>query len=146
MKFLGFFLIFSVCAALGVLKSLSLKERALTLNTYQKALHTLAERVRADSRELSVLLPICFEQKALFRQNSIIFDKEHLTKADIALLEEFFSSLGKGEKQAEYERIKLFCTLLQNAQGEADSEYQKSGKLYRTIGVLAGIGICIFLI
>ena len=146
MKILGIFIIFSVCAVFGVLKSLSLKERTLALGFYLKGLHSLAERVRADSRELSILLPLCFEERVLFRGNSIVFAGEYLKKTDIALLEEFFTTLGKGDKQSECERIWLFCTLLEKVKHEADAEYRKSGQLYRTIGVLAGLGICIFLI
>lgn len=146
MKILGIFIIFSVCTVFGVFKSLSLKERSLSLEFYQKALHSLARRVRTDSRELSILLPICFEERVFFRENSIVFDKEHLTKADISLLQEFFATLGKNDKQTEYERIKLFSELLEETKTEAFAEYTKSGKLYRTVGVLSGLGLCIFLI
>ena len=146
MKFLGLFVIFSVCALFGLFKATTLKERAARLGFYQKSATLLAERVRADSRELSLILPICFEDSVKLSCGEITFDTAHLKKEDIALLNEFFGALGRLDRQAEYERISLFCGLLETARLSAEREYALSGKLYRTLGALLGIGLCIFLI
>ena len=73
--------------------------------------------------------------------NKVLFWAE---KADTDLLTEFFSRFGYGDKNSEYERTKLFTSLLKKQSEEANLKANSLCKLYNTIGLLVGVFLCIF--
>lgn len=56
----------------------------------------------------------------------------------------FFKDIGMSDSKSEYERCELYITLLEAQISEAEKNYTELGKLYKSIGLLSGIFICIF--
>jgi stage III sporulation protein AB len=60
------------------------------------------------------------------------------------MLNDFLNSLGFADSKTEYERCELYIGLLNNRADEAQKQYLELNRLYKNIGVLSGILICIF--
>ena len=146
-KWVGLLIIFSVCSAAGLLKSVKLAKRADKLNSIARSVSVLAEHIRGDSREIEQLIFICFSRDtAIFKNGKIEFEKQNMNEEDIALAEEFAKEFGSRDIVGEYERTKMYAGLFKK-QGElAEAQCLKLGRLYSTLGVLGGVFICIFLL
>lgn len=146
-KFTGLVLIFLVCVAVGYQKSCNIKKRARLLDKVYRSVSILAEYIKSESGEISKLLPGCFEDGFTYiTDNKINFKHDYFEKSDIDLLTEFFSGLGYGDKNREYERTKLFAALIKKQSEEANLKAESLCKLYSSLGFLSGAFICIFLI
>ncbi len=137
-KIFGFFLIIFTTSALGFLKSNQLNLRFKKLQDIQKGICTLKERIRMGGGEIERLLRLSFTEYPI--------NYTHLEKGDIEILEEFFKTAGMSDTKAEYERCELYINLLKSKSEEANKNYRETGRLYRNIGFLSGIFICIFLL
>ena len=145
-KALGLALVFGVCMLFGILKAEALKKRSERLQKIIKALNRLGELVRMGSYEIGELIKLCFKLDAVWlEKNCIRFSKDYLLKEDIKILEDFFVGFGMADRDAEYERTKLFYALLENQYSAAAEVYSRLGRLYRSIGVMGGLILCIFL-
>lgn len=145
-KILGLAVIFGVSAAFGILKADGLKHRCDRLSGIIKSLNHLADLVRIGGYEIDELISICFESDILsFKKGNFLICEEYLLKEDISLLREFFLGFGVSDKEGEYERIRLFCALLEPRFAEAQKSYSEQGRLYRSVGLLGGLILCIFL-
>ena len=137
--------ILTVCTAFGYEKSHNIRKRARILSLTHRATTLLAEYIKADGGEISKLLPRCFgDDFVRITDNRIEFKKDFLEKSDIDLLKEFFEGLGFGDKNSEYERTKLFVSLIKKQSEEANSRAESLCKLYNTVGFLSGVFVCIF--
>ncbi len=146
-KFTGLLAVFSVSAAIGFAKALNIKKRAERLNSIFRSITVLAEHIKADGREITVILPLCFTDNFIYiNGQSIDFDKTYLEKEDIALLNEFFENIGFEDRDTEYERTTLYARLFHSKTEEAEAKAQSLCKLYSSLGVLVGIFLCIFFI
>ncbi|MBR7132947.1 MAG: stage III sporulation protein AB [Clostridia bacterium] len=144
-KFTGLLLVFCACTCAGLYKSYLLKKRAEKLSRLYKGLNSLSERIRCKGGEIGELLPSCFENELISVKNGVpFFRDDFLASDDIALLEEFFSAFGMGSTTEEYERTKLFASLLEKQCQNAEKNCSELCRLYGTTGVLCGIFICIF--
>lgn len=141
----GMFLIFAVCTALGFLKAATLKKRAEKLLGFSRSVAELGERIRSGGGEIKGLLAVCFSDGMLnIKEDGLSVDGSFLKKEDTALIEEFFGALGMNDIHSEYERTLAYSELIKARYAEADAEYREQSKLYRSIGLLSGIFICIF--
>lgn len=144
-KITGFLLIFSACTAIGILKSDSLKQRYQQLEEIIKSLSILAERIRLGGYERDELIFLSFGDSLKIDSNfDIKLTYGSLSKDDLSLLTEFFKGFGMTDKDSEYERAILYSSLLKERLDSANKTYKEQGKLYRTIGVMSGIVLCIF--
>ena len=73
-------------------------------------------------------------------------NKSFLKKEDIAMIEEFLDNFGSKDRIGEYKRTKFYASLLERQREEVAKKSAELSKLYNTLGVLLGAGICIFLI
>ena len=145
-KFLGLSAVLFVCSAFGFVKALSIKKRTEQLNGIFRSITILAEHIKADGREITVLLPLCFTDNFIhINGQSIDFDKTYLEKEDICLLNEFFENLGFEDRGTEYERTTLYASLFHTKAQEAETKAQGLCRLYSSLGVLVGVFLCIFL-
>ena len=145
-KLLGLALIFTVCFASGFLKAESLKKRSDKLQEILKALNRLGELIRMGNYEIGELVGLCFKPSQATAENGKIkLSKEYLLKEDIKILEDFFTDFGVADRSAEYERTKLFYSLLESQHSAAAGVYGQLGRLYRSIGLMGGLILCIFL-
>ena len=139
-------LVFLVCIALGFLKSLSLKERVESLKYYNNSLNILSERILRQQGEIKEILPHSFKDGGVYIENGkIIADIKGFNKKDNKLSDDFLKDLGKLDIKGEYDRTKLYSSLFEKEAVLAEEKYNEQSKLYRSLGVMIGIFICIFL-
>lgn len=137
-KLLGFALIILTCSSAGFLKANRLNLRAKKLYSLQKGVAQLKELIRLRGGEIDRLIVQSFE--------SYPIDYSHLEVSDCEITDSLFSEIGMLDTQSAYNRCELCLSLLQNKYDEAQKSCRELGKLYKSIGALAGIFICIFLI
>ena len=136
-KWLGLLTLLFVCTAIGFLKAYSLKGRFDELLLIRNGILKLKERIRLHFGDKTRLIKDCFP---------IYIDEfKNLNAGDKALFEEFLSNLGKGDTQEEIERCAAYISLFADKLQDAKNEYDEQQKLYKTLGFLSGIFICIFL-
>ena len=146
-KILGLIIVFLACSGAGFINAQHLKNRKTTLDNYVKGLSTLCNCIRHSNDEAFPLFFQCFGEKNVYIQNGkLCFCKDGLNNKDIALLEEFFSGFGFSSGEEEFERSELFKALITQRLNEADDNFNRLFKLYRSLGVLAGLFVCIFLL
>lgn len=137
-KIIGFIAVIIATSAIGFLKSQQLKIRYKKLCAFQNGLMELKEHIRLNSGELDRIL----KQSFTIDYN----DFTHLEKEDVEILKDFFDKLGMSDSIAEEKRCELYANLLNPQITGAKDKYMGLGKLYRSIGVLSGVFICIFFI
>ena len=135
-KFIGLFFILSVCTTAGFIKALTLKNRLDSLNMIKSGLLKLKEQLRLKSGNKNRLLKNCF---SVFPD-----DLSDLTKDDKTLWSDFLADFGKGDTKQEYDRCTVFITLFGNEITKAEAVYNEQQKLYKSLGFLSGVFVCIF--
>ena len=80
------------------------------------------------------------------KENKICINKENLDAETIKITEEFFCSIGTGDKKAESDRTSIYKNMLEKEYNEAYKVYKEQGKLYNTLGVLGGLFLILFLV
>lgn len=137
-KISGFILIIFTTFSIGFLKSSGLGSRYKKLESIQKGISELKERIRMGSGEIDRLLTSSFHEYPI--------NYSYLEKGDIEILNDFFSNVGLSDTKTEYERCEIYINLLKNKIEEANAKYRETARLYKSIGLLSGIFICIFLL
>lgn len=137
-KLTGFFMIIFATSAIGALKSNSLNQRCKKLSSLYKGIEQLKQRIRLHGGEAEFLLKQSFEEYPINSSN--------LTDEDIEIVEEFLKGIGMSDTEAEAERCEIYKNLIKQKSLEAQNKYSQLGKLYRNIGIMSGIFICIFLL
>lgn len=144
-KGLGLALIFSVCSGAGFLKSRTLTLRAEALRDVAQSLYDLSQRIRLCSGELSELLPLCFKSiKINITESGFSATQGDLTSQDTDILNEFLRDVGMSDSSGEYNRAISYAALFESRYNRAKLDSDNLCKLYKSLGVLCGIFICIF--
>lgn len=145
-KLFGMVFVFSACTLFGFLKSASLRKRADKLWNFGQKTDRLKECIRIRTGEIGTLLPKVYGKDLLFvKDGEFIPNKDYLLDEDFALLSEFFSSLGMGDITSECERIESYSKIIKSRSNQAYKECESLCRLYKSIGALVGVFICIFL-
>ncbi len=137
-KAFGLILIFFVCCTFGFLKARSLKARLDRLTEIKKGLFALKERLRLHGGDKEQLLKQCF----LFSDDSLSV----LKTDELILWQEFITALGTTDTAASITSCEGYLALFEGKLSQAQSDFSKEQRLYKSLGVLGGIFICIFLI
>lgn len=137
-KIIGLVLILSVCTAVGFLKALSLKARVVRLREIKSGLFTLKEKLRLHGGDKSRLLNDCF----LSPPESFT----ELDNTDLLLWKEFLKDFGMSDTAAEYQRCESYITLFDAKITDAQKSFDEQQKLYKSLGFLGGLFVCIFLL
>lgn len=146
-KLLGLLIILTVCSGIGVLKSELLRKQADDLAELIKGLSQLSELVRIGNYEIDELVNICFKKSLGFFENGeFIINCHSLTEAQGKIIKEYFSGFGFSDTEGEHSRTELYINMLKNEQSEALKRYSALGSLYRSVGFMGGLIICIFLL
>ena len=146
-KPLGLLLILSVCSCVGLLKSENLKHQTSDLAEFIKALSRLSELVRIGNYEIDELVSICFKKSlGFFRNGEFIITATSLSDTQNKLIKEFFIGFGFSDTEGEFSRAELYINMLRNEHAEALKQYSALGSLYRSVGFMSGLIICIFLL
>lgn len=69
-----------------------------------------------------------------------------LDKRDTAIIRELLNGLGKTDTDGQISMLEMNKKLLQNRLEQAREEYSKKGRMYRSVGVLVGVGAAVMLI
>lgn len=72
--------------------------------------------------------------------------KTNMTKEDLNLLEGFDKLLGKTDIEGQLSEIELIGKFMDGQIINAEDEQKKNEKLYRSLGIIAGIAIVIILV
>lgn len=135
-KLSGFTLIIITTYIAGYLKSNSLNLRRKKLIAIKSAINDLKQRIRLSHTEIDKLISVSFKD--------ILDIYSNLEKRDIEIIKDFFNDIGMSDSKAEYERCELYISLINTQIAEAEKNYTELSKLYKSIGFLSGIFICIF--
>ena len=135
-KILGFVLIIFTTSAVGFLKASELNLRYKKLCGFSKSISALKEHIRLHSGDSERLLKLCFEE---YPPNYASLNKD-----DLEIMNEFFKGFGLCDTLAEYDRCKLYVNLINQKANEAKQKSIELNRLYKNIGVLSGVLICIF--
>ncbi len=162
-KLTGAVMIAAACALWGILRSENLKRRALCLEKIVYAMKLLENDIMYEKRDIKISLKSAgrtqgvalFENAAEKMENEgaeKAFDEavevcgEYLLGTDKEILKEFAENLGMSGKEEQLKRIRGTSERLENAKVNAETEYEKSGKLYRGMGALIGAAAVILLL
>lgn len=134
-KIIGFAFIITTTSLLGFLKANNLNLRYKKLKKIKASILDLKQRIRLSHLEIDKLIELSFKG---------IPDYSNLEKSDFQIISEFFENIGMSDSNAECERCELYINLLDRQITEAEKNYYELNKLYKSIGFLSGIFICIF--
>ena len=79
-------------------------------------------------------------------QYSVDISQTNLNKQDIEIIKDFGKILGQTNLQGQLGKVKLTLGFLENQIKEAQEEENRNKKLYKTLGLLTGVGLVIILI
>ena len=142
-KITGLALVLSVSTAIGFLRAAALKTRLFGLYL---CMCDLKERIRLENDELRDVLKKSFNGQVSETDGGFKISVNGILPEDEKLINEYFSSAGMSDPDAEYERAQLYASLVKKQHSAAAANSAQLCKLYKTIGFMAGIFICIFLI
>ena len=125
-----------------------LKKRSETLSWHYKAIAKIGTYIGGTAKELEDIIksvsgyPFYLSISSPF---SIKVNEDYLKASDLTLLNEFFDGLGEGEIETEVSRCKMYSDLLKEAHDSARHEYFEKSRLYKMLGLFAGLTIAIII-
>ena len=134
-KIVGLLLILLFFTAIGFLKAFSLKTQLNNLRQIKKGFFELKERLRLHSGNKSQLLTLCFGEAPNL-----------LKGEDLSLWNEFSQNFGLSDTETELKRCESYISLFENKILNAEKGFEEQQKLYKCLGFLCGIFVCIFLL
>lgn len=137
-KVLGLLSLVVSGTALGFYKSYLLFQRQKQLLEICNGLERLALLITSSVKDLDVLFKESFKGEKI--------DTFGLLKSDKEILENLISSIGISNRKREYNNVILCKNLLEKQFLEAKEEHNSLSKLYRSLGFLGGLFLCIFFI
>lgn len=156
--------IFSICSYIGIIKAKTYESRVRELNKFQNALIMFKSKIEFTYEPLKNI----FEEisKVIYYNNENIFketikseeniydswceavDKNanELLNDDKEIIKMMGKLLGKTDIKGQISEIELTKSLIEKQIEKAEIEKDKNVKLYKTMGIVLGLGICIILI
>lgn len=138
LKFLGLLSLVISATAMGFYKSYLLGLRKRKLLDICNGLDKLARLIVSSVKDLDILLKECFKGGEI--------DTFGLLNSDKEILENLIFTIGISNRKREYDNVILCKKLLEKQYADAKEEYESLSKLYRSLGFLGGVFVCIFLI
>ncbi len=144
-KILGLLMILAAASCCGFWSAYQLQKRAKNLRALHRSLACLRDRIRLNEGEMERLLLLSFGNRVkIISAGKYAINADWLEREERELFNSLFYEIGMSDAQAECERIGYYMNLLDVKCGEAEQKYRELGKLYRSLGVLCGIFLCIF--
>lgn len=145
LKISGLLILLFCSVTIGFIKSEQLILRKNKLNNFCKGFTILKERIRYGEGEIEPLILKSFEENLFYSKgNTIKVNKDYLQNYEITLIEEYLDIAGMSDPNSEFEKCKMYHHLLNEQYKKAETECTSLCKLYKTVGLLGGIFICIF--
>ena len=156
--------IITISSYLGILKSKTYENRVKELNKFQNALLMFKSKIEFTYEPIKSI----FEEisKIIYRNEENIFlfsssERKDVTSMwndyidistndfnneDKEIIKMFGKLLGKTDIVGQVNEIELTMKLIEKQIEKAEDEKNRNSKLYKTMGVILGMGICIILI
>ena len=145
-KGIGMVLIMTVSAIAGFFYSSKILRQNEKIRLIYSGINRLAQRIRISNFKATKLLKVSFSEDVLcFKGEDYFIDKSNLCDEDIYLFEEFLSDFGKSDSKSEYSRAIGYASLFENRYKEMKEKNGPLCSLYRKLGILFGLFICVFL-
>ncbi|MCD8180329.1 MAG: stage III sporulation protein AB [Firmicutes bacterium] len=161
-KILGAVMTGAACGCFGFKLSLSMKTRVKSLADIAASLEMLESEIsfsvnklkkafaRADRNGLFTSAADNMEENGIDRAWTEAVDKNKsrlcLTSADSDILLMLGKNIGRTDAEDQIKNIKYIKAMVKEREKQAQSDYDRFGKLYRSGGVLIGLMIIIILI
>lgn len=165
LKMMMLFLVFGICTMLGILKAKSYDARVEELKKVKNALEMLKSKIEftyapikdifaevtkvvySNEENIFQNTASLMDQKGVSQSWNLAVEKEiKLNKEDRETLKMFGKLLGKTDKAGQINEINVTSQLIDTQIEKAEQEKTKNYKLFKTLGSVVGIGICIILI
>lgn len=137
-KALGFVLIITTSTTIGFLKANTLNLRVKKLQSLAQGITQLKELIRLGGGEIDKIAKQSFD--------SFPIDYSSLSRDDCEIAESLFKEIGLLDTEAAYNRCNVCLSLLNTRHTEALQKCRELGKMYKSVGALFGVFICIFFI
>lgn len=153
-----------ISSYIGILKSKTYENRVIELNQFQNALVMFKSKIEFTYEPLKNIFEdiskvIYSKEDNIFKKtiqkeeniydawsNAIDESKTFMTSEDKEIIRMMGKLLGKTDIKGQVNEILLTESLIKKQIEKAEYEKNKNVKLYKTMGVVLGIGICIILI
>lgn len=163
-KFLNLFLIGFICFYLGEAKAKTYKNRVWELNKFQNSLVMFKSKLEFTYETINEVFmdisQVIYENKNNIFIDTLNNDKEiyiswneaidnsknNFTVEDKEIMKMFGKLLGKTDIKGQLSQIELTQRLIEKQIENAEFEKNKNSKLYKTIGIISGMAICIILV
>lgn len=146
-KIVGLITVFLVCCLFGFYKSLGLKSGTELTGRLVSSCNTLADRLCTDRREIAELVRFCFKDDWVTCKDGRFYaSRKTVGEAEAEILDEMFSAIGMMDCESEYRRIKAYSQRLEEIYKRSLQKNAELGKLYKTLGISAGLFLVLFLI
>lgn len=146
-KITGLLLVLSVSSAVGFMRAAAVKTREKRLFELYLCMCDLKERIRLENGELKEVLKKSFGEKVTETESGFfVISVNGILGEDEKVINGYLSSAGMSDPDAEYERAELYASLVKNLHSAAAADSAQLCKLYKTLGFMTGLFICIFLI
>ena len=162
-KYVSLMGIIAISSYLGIYKAKEYENRVKKLIKFQSALVMFKSKLEFTYEPIRSI----FEDisKVIYKSESNVFEnviksqkdiylawkeavlgESNFTKEDKEVVEMIGKLLGKTDLEGQINEINLGLNLVEKQIEIAESERNKNVKLYKTMGIVCGIGICIILI
>lgn len=163
-KGINMIFIIIICSYIGIIKAKKFETRVIELNKFQNALTMFKTKIEFTYEPIKNIFEeiskiIYLEDKNIFKLTieseeeinqawKISVDKfyEVFNKEDIDIMKMFGKLLGKTDIEGQVSEILLTQNLIEKQIEKAEYEKLKNSKLYKSMGVICGLGICIILV
>ncbi len=137
----------------GLYLSSKLDKRVKTLEEIILKTDEIQTMIRCQSAEPKEILAAAAADSVLqccsYADGNVNISEDELymlDKRDMAIIRELLNGLGKTDTDGQISMLEMNKKLLQNRLEQAREEYSKKGRMYRSVGVLVGIGAAVMLI
>ncbi|MBQ7410330.1 MAG: stage III sporulation protein AB [Clostridia bacterium] len=163
-KGINMIFIIIICSYIGIIKAKKFETRLIELKKFQNALTMFKTKIEFTYEPIKNIFEeiskiIYLEEKNIFKLViesedeinqawKISVDEFHevFNKEDIDVIKMFGKLLGKTDIEGQVSEILLTQNLIEKQIEKAEYEKSKNSKLYKSMGVICGLGICIILV
>jgi len=157
-------LIMIICVQIGILKAKSYENRAVELKKIKSSLEVFRSKIEFTYEPIRDIFceisKIIYEETENIFKNTVKFMDKYdvnnswnmavdtnvwLKNEDKSTIKMFGKLLGKTDKSGQINEINIMSKLLDGLIEKAESENNKNFKLFKSLGICVGIGICIIL-
>lgn len=163
-KFLNLGLICFICFYIGNLKAKSYENRVIDLTKFQNSLVMFKSKIEFTYEPINNIFSDI--SKVIYENDNNIFietlkrDKEiylawnesidnqknNFNNEDKEIIKMFGKLLGKTDLKGQVSQIELTQKLIEKQIEKAENDKIKNSKLYKTMGIICGMAICIILV